>query len=192
MSPLASVLNLIIHIAFDGYIVILLLRLILQKLHASWHNPLSKFIIKLTEKPLKPLRKIAPGIKGFDTSILLLALVLQFIEVIILWYLQIAVIPNFLGSFFICLSEIIAKFIYIYIYAIIINAVSTWLPQMERHPITHIIYLIVEPILSPIRRYIPLIAGIDFSPVFALLALTIMNMLVVAWLLEIGTRIILR
>ena len=191
MSPLISAGTLIIHLAFDTYIVILLLRLMLQKLGANWHNPLSQFIIQLTEKPLKPFRKIMPGVAGFDLSILLFALILQFIEIILLWVLQFGPIPNVMGTVVITISEILSKFVYIYIYAIIINAITSWVPQMQTHPLSHIVYLIVNPVLSQIQRVIPLIAGIDISPIFALLGLTLINMLAVQPLLAFGTKIIL-
>lgn len=191
MSPLVSAATLVIHLAFDTYIVILLLRLMLQKLGANWHNPLSQFIIQLTEKPLKPLRKIMPGVAGFDLSILLLAFILQLIEIILLWVLQFGPIPNMMGTVVVTVSEILSKFIYIYIYAIIINAISSWFPQMQSHPLSHIVYLIVNPMLSRIHRFIPFIAGIDISPIFALLVLTLINMLVVQPLLTVGTKIIL-
>jgi YggT family protein len=94
MSPVISAASLLIHILFDSYIVILLLRLMLQKLGANWYNPISQFIIQLTEKPLKPLRKFIPGVAGFDLSILLLAFVLQYIEIVLLWVLQFGPVPN--------------------------------------------------------------------------------------------------
>ncbi|OGT44945.1 MAG: hypothetical protein A3E82_01820 [Gammaproteobacteria bacterium RIFCSPHIGHO2_12_FULL_38_11] len=191
MSPLIAACILIVHVGFDAYIVILLLRLILQKLGANWHNPLSQFIIQLTEKPLKPFRKIAPGVKGFDTAILLFALILQLVEIILLCLLQLGGMPALLGAFVITFSEILSKFVYIYIYTIIINAIASWFPQAQEHPIMRLINLIAEPVLSPIRRLIPLIAGIDISPIVALLVFTLINLLLVTPILQAGTRIIL-
>ena len=191
MSPLISAGSLIIHLAFDSYIVILLIRLLLQKLVANWFNPLSQFVIQLTEKPLKPIRKIIPGFAGFDLSILLLAFVLQYIEISLLWMLQFGPIPHVIGTLIVTISEIASKFVYIYIYAIIINAIASWIPQMQTQPILQIVYLIVNPLLSRIQRHVPLIAGIDISPIFALLALTLINMLIVQSFFNLGTQIIL-
>ncbi|MCX7120426.1 MAG: YggT family protein [Gammaproteobacteria bacterium] len=191
MSPLIAAGTLIVHVAFDAYIVILLLRLLLQKLGANWHNPFSQFIIQLTEKPLTFLRKIAPGFKGFDTAILLFAIILQFVEITLLCLLQFGGMPAMLGALVMTLGEIMSKFVYIYLYGIIINAIASWFPQSESHPILQLINLIIEPVLSPIRRYVPLIAGIDFSPVIALLVLTLINMLAVTPILQAATRIIL-
>jgi YggT family protein len=62
---------------------------------------------------------------------------------------------------------------------------------MQTQPILQIIYLIVNPVLLRIQRFVPLIAGIDISPIFALLALTLINMLIVQSLFNFGTQIIL-
>lgn len=191
MNPLISAATLLIHVLLDGYTIILLLRLILQKLGASWHNPLSQFVIQLTEKPLMPFRKIIPGVRGFDLSIVVFAILLQFVETILLWVLQFGPVPNLLGTLFVSLSELLSKTVYIYIYAIIINAITSWIPSVQSHPLSQIVALLVNPVLSPIRRFIPLIAGIDLSPLVALLIFTLINMLLVGPLLTVGTNIIL-
>lgn len=191
MGPLISVAILLIHVILGAYIVILLLRLLLQKLGASWRNPISQFVIQLTEKPLKPLRRMIPGVAGFDLSIVLLLIIFQCIQIILLCALQFGAMPNIAGLLISIIAEILSKLVYIYIYAIIINAIASWFPHMRSHPILHIISLIVNPALSRIQRIIPLIGGIDISPIAALLALTIINMLVVQPLLMVGTKIIL-
>lgn len=191
MNALITAATLIIHVLFDGYIIILLLRLLLQKLGASWHNPISQFLIKITGLPLRPLQKFIPGFHGFDLSIVVFTIILQFIEITVLCLLQFGTVPHVLGVLVMSLGELLSKCVYIYMYAIIINAISTWIVQLQSHPIAHVVYVISEPLLSLFRRLIPLISGIDISPIFALLGLTMVNILIVAPLLETGTRIIL-
>ena len=191
MNPLIASGTLIIHALFDAYIVILLLRFMLQKLRASWHNPLSQFVIKVTEKPLKLMRKIVPGFKGFDFAILIFAFLLQAVEVILLWHLQFGGTTNVAGTLVVTFGELLSKFLYIYIYSVIINAIVSWIPSMQTHPLSHIVFLITDPVLSLARRFIPLIAGIDISPIAVLLIFSLINMLIVAPILMIGTRIIL-
>ena len=191
MNPLIASGTLIIHVLFDAYIVILLLRFMLQKLGASWYNPLSQFVIKVTEKPLKLMRKIVPGFKGFDFAILIFAFLLQAVEVILLWHLQFGGTTNVAGTLVVTFGELLSKFLYIYIYSVIINAIVSWIPSMQTHPLSHIVFLITDPVLSLARRFIPLIAGIDISPIAVLLIFSLINMLIVAPILMIGTRIIL-
>lgn len=191
MGPLISVAVLLIHVIFGAYIIILLVRLLLQKLGANWHNPISQFVIQLTEKPLKPFRKVIPGLAGFDLAIVLFVIILQCVEIILLCLLQFGAMPNVAGLLISSIAEIFSKLVYIYIYAIVINAVASWFSQAQGHPILQIIYLIVNPVLSRFQRIIPLIGGIDVSPIAALLAFTILNMLIVQPLLMVGSKVIL-
>lgn len=55
MVSLKYALIFIINFVFDTYIFILLLRLLLQKMGANWHNPVSQLVIKVTEPVVKPL-----------------------------------------------------------------------------------------------------------------------------------------
>ena len=192
MTPLIAAATLIIRVIFDSYIVILLLRFILQKLHANWFNPISQFIIKLTELPLKPFKKIIPGFKGFDFSILFFAFIVQLIEMLLLTLLNAQTFPNIFGLFVLSLGEILYKFVYIYIYAIIINALASWIPSIQSNPLIDIIQLIVYPLLSRVRQMIPLIAGIDISPIPAILGLTVINMLIVTPIMNIGAQLALQ
>lgn len=191
MYYLISAATIIINTLFSAYIVILLLRFMLQKLRASWHNPLSKLLYTLTEIPLKLFRKIIPGYRGFDFSIIFFALLLQCIQTILLLALQLDMMPNMAGVLVIAIANLFSKFIYIYIYAVIINVVLSWLPELRMNPVAQIVYLIVEPILSYTRRFIPLIAGIDISPILILLCLTLINRMLINEIVIIGTRIVL-
>ncbi|EKD77565.1 MAG: hypothetical protein ACD_42C00290G0003 [uncultured bacterium] len=193
MGPIISATALMIHFLFDAYIVILLLRLLMQKRGASWNNPLSQLMYKLTEKILLPVRKIIPEIKGFDLSILLIAFILQFVEVILLWLVQFGGMPGAVGVVVVAFGQISAKFVYIYIYSIFINVLMSWVPSLQANPVSQLVYLLVEPLLACIRRWIPLsFSGIDISPIFALLGLTLLNILLVTPLIDFGTQLILR
>lgn len=60
-------------------------------------------------------------------------------------------------------------------FVIIIAAFLSWVSPDPRNPVVNLIYSISEPILYPIRRVIPAIAGIDLSPIFAILILQLIN-----------------
>lgn len=190
MNPLISAATLLIHLFFDAYIFILLLRFILQKLNVSWYNPISRFIITVTQKPLIPFRKIIPKYDGYDFAILVLALIVQCIEDGLLLWIQMDALPHSIGLVIIIFAQLMGKLILIYTYAIIINAISSWIPSIQANPFSQIIYYMVDPMLSIFRQYIPLIAGIDISPIFALVGLTLINMVIVTPLLMEGMKLI--
>ena len=181
----------VIRFAVGAYVVVLLLRFLMQKLGASWNNQLSQFVIKLTEKPLIPFRKIIPGVKGFDLSILVFAFIVQFLGVGLIWLIALGYFPHFVGVLLLTLSGIFSKFIHIYIYAIFLNVIASWILPLQMSPVMHVVSLLVDPLLSFIRRYIPLIAGIDLSPIPALFGLTFLNLLINTPLNNMGMHILM-
>ena len=178
----------IIRFAIGAYVVVLLLRFLMQKLGANWHNQVSQFVIRLTEKPLQPFRKVFPGVNGFDLSILVFAFVLQFVGTGLIWWIALGSFPHLAGVFLLVLSSILSKLVHIYIYAIIIEVIASWIVPLRLHPAMHIVSLLVTPLLSFVRRYIPLVAGIDISPIPALLGLTLLNLLFTLPLESSGMR----
>jgi YggT family protein len=59
----------------------------------------------------------------------------------------------------------------LYSFAIIARSLLPWFRVDPYHPAVQFLIRITEPLLAPIRRSIPLIAGLDFSPMVALLIL---------------------
>ncbi|MHB8255141.1 MAG: YggT family protein, partial [Acidiferrobacter sp.] len=66
MSYLSQALAFLIDTLFGMYIVLVLLRFLLQLTHADFYNPFSQFIVRVTNAPLLPLRRLIPGYFGID------------------------------------------------------------------------------------------------------------------------------
>ncbi|TNF35135.1 MAG: YggT family protein, partial [Gammaproteobacteria bacterium] len=62
MNPFAFLIDTLFYL----YTLLLMLRLLLQWVHADFYNPLSQFVVKLTNPPVIPLRRIIPGYWGID------------------------------------------------------------------------------------------------------------------------------
>jgi YggT family protein len=67
----------------------------------------------------------------------------------------------------------------LYSVAIIIRVLLSWLRVSYYHPVARFFIQITEPVLAPLRRYIPPMGGLDFTPMVALLILWIVERLVV-------------
>ena len=63
---LTDALTFLIRTLFDLYIVAVALRFLLQWVRADFYNPLSQFLVKITNPPLRPLRRFIPGYGGID------------------------------------------------------------------------------------------------------------------------------
>lgn len=89
------------------------------------------------------------------------------------------------------LLEAFAKILYmvlnLYMWVIIIRAVISWVNPDPYNPIIRFLYQITEPVLSPIRRWIPLRGmGIDISPIIVILAIYFLNTFLVQSILDIA------
>jgi YggT family protein len=160
----------------DLYVTAVLLRLLLQWARADFYNPLSQFLVKLTNPLLVPLRRVIPAVKRLDTASVVLMLVL---EVIGIW-----VISSVGGNTMTWLQilafsavKLLMTLLMTYFFLIIIAVLLSWLAQGLRHPFIPLVFQLTEPVLMPIRKVIPPIAGIDLSPLFALIAIRFLILL---------------
>jgi YggT family protein len=61
--------------------------------------------------------------------------------------------------------------------AILFRVLFSWINPDPRNAVVHLIYQITEPILAPLRRYIPSFGGLDITPMIALLLLELLHRL---------------
>lgn len=161
------------------YLLIVLLRFILQLVRADFYNPISQFILRATQPLLKPLRRIIPGFAGVDFASLVLALLVQGVLMAILIKLMGYVIPPILQLLAWSLVGITALFLKVFFFALIISVILSWVAPQTHNPAAILVYQLCEPILSPIRRFLPALGGLDLSPIFAFIALNLLDMLVI-------------
>ena len=65
-----------------------------------------------------------------------------------------------------------------YLIAIIIQAILSWVNPGVNNPMSSLIYQLVEPVVRPIRQFIPPFSGIDLSPLVAIIILNLLIMLI--------------
>ena len=70
----------------------------------------------------------------------------------------------------------------LYSLAIILRALLPWFGITIYHPVMRFLVQITEPLLAPLRRYVPPIGGLDFTPMLALIVLWIVEELLRALL----------
>ena len=80
-SFLGDAASLIIQVVFGLYTLAVMLRLLLQLVRADFYNPVSQFLVALTNPLLRPLRRIIPGLYGIDLAAVLLLLALKSLEI---------------------------------------------------------------------------------------------------------------
>lgn len=161
------------------YLMIVLLRFILQLVRADFYNPLSQFIVRATQPLLKPLRRVIPSIAGLDIASLVLALLVQLVLMALTLLLAYGITGNPVQLLTWSLIGITALFINIFFYALIISVILSWVAQGSNNPAAMLVNQLCEPLLMPFRRLLPNLGGLDLSPIFAFIAIKLLDMLVI-------------
>ncbi len=194
---LVNPLMLVINTLFDLYILLVLLRFLLQMLRADFYNPISQFIVRLTTPPLRVLRRIVPSIAGQDTASIVLCLILIYAKFMIIRLLDISHVPigtamapigsaSYLGLFVIAIGDLVALTLTVFFGAIIIQVILSWISPGQYNPVIGLIGRIADPVLRPFRKIIPPLGGLDLTPLFAILLLMVAKMLLVPPFILLG------
>jgi len=178
----------LIQTLFGLYILVVMLRLMLQWARADFYNPVSQFIVKITNPPLKPLRRIIPGWGGIDLASVLLLIALQMLELFLV-NLAVGRAVGVSGLVVQSIAELLGLVINVFIGAILIQVVLSWVAPSSYNPVIGLVHRIAEPLLAPARRLIPPISGIDFSPLLVLIVLQLLKILVVAPIANLGYQL---
>ena len=188
-NPVADAGQYLVSTLFGIYILIIVLRFLLQWVRADFYNPISQFIVKATNLPLRYLRKLIPGYGGIDWPSIVLMLGLQMIEISLLSLIGAGRIPSLAGLFILSIAELLQLIIYVFFFSIIIQIIISWVNPGAYNPATIILYRLNEPLLQPARRLIPPISGLDFSPMVVLILLQLVIILFIKPLIVLGYSI---
>jgi len=144
------------------YLLCFLLRIIFQVARVDFYHPLAQFIVQITNPLVVPARRLIPSLRRFDLPTLVVLVVLQLLTVILLTSLGGA--PPAPGLWlWLTVYSLLTMTVWTLIVCVFIYVILSWI-QPGYSPAAIFISRIVEPVLRPARRILPLISGIDLSP----------------------------
>ena len=161
------------------YLLIVLLRFVLQLVRANFYNPLCQFIVKATQPLLKPLRRVIASLFGLDMSSLVLAILVQLALMALTLLLTYGTTGNFIQLLIWAIIGVTALFLKIFFFALIISVILSWVAPGSHNPGAELVNQICEPALAPFRRLLPNLGGLDISPILAFMVLKLLDMLVI-------------
>ncbi|HUG97997.1 MAG TPA: YggT family protein [Gammaproteobacteria bacterium] len=161
----------VIKTLLDLYLIAYILRFLLQWARADFHNPLSQFILRITDPVLRPLRRVVPGWRGVDLSPLLALLLLQLVVTAVLIFLATGAAINLGMLLYYAVLRIIVGTIRLYFVAILMHVILSWVSPGHWNPLVSVLHSLTGPVLRPVRRILPPIGGLDLSPLFVLIGL---------------------
>lgn len=174
-SSVATILNVLVGI----YLLAVLLRFLLQIAKADFYNPMSQAVIRITDPAVKVFRKFIPGYRGIDFSTLVLAFVIEAAAIcaLILAYGGDIPSPTYIVTW--AFVGVVLFVVNIYYYAIIASIIMSFVMMfsgnMNPHPLLQLIWQLTEPVMGPIRKVIPPMGGLDFSPIFIFIAIQLIQ-----------------
>lgn len=179
---LTSILTLIIDSVAAVLGGVLLLRFWMQVVRVRPPSSLGQFTFQLTDWLVRPLRRMLPGVGGYDWASLTGAFVVILVAVALDLLLFSRLVPQYL-----VLLSILRFFewvFYGFMGLIILEAVFSWVNPYA--PLAPFVRALNDPLLRPLRRIIPLVGSVDLSPLAALILLQIGLRLVSALVMSIA------
>ena len=174
ISMLYQIISLLLEVVAGVFGGTCLLRLYMQyqriPMSTRSGNPLGRFVFALTDWLVLPLRRVVPALGRLDTASLVGAFLLQLAQFFLLWLLAgadgglfaVPILATF-GLLRLAISGMTGM--------VIVYAVLSWIPTNSA--MSDVIERLCAPPLTPIRRVLPLVGGIDLSPLVLLVLLQI-------------------
>jgi YggT family protein len=183
-SYLTNPIIFLIQTLFGLYILAVLLRFILQWVRADFYNPISQFLVKATNPPLKLMRRIIPGLGGIDLASLVFAWLLKSIEILLIILLSGSTV-NLVAPLIWAIPELVELVINIFLFAILIQVILSWVSPGSYNPASALLYSLTAPVLRPAQRILPPMGGLDLSPMLVMIGLILLKMLLLPPLLAV-------
>ncbi len=169
-----QIFSFLLQITAGLLVALCLLRLYMQyhrvPLSARSGNPIGPFIFALTDWLVVPLRRVIPALGRWDSASLVAALLIELAQYGLLWLINggqgslvSVVLLAVFGVVRLALSGLSVL--------IIVYAVLSWV--QTHSPMMGLLSRLISPLLQPIRRIIPLVGGIDLSPLVLLVLLQV-------------------
>ena len=155
-----------------------LLRVLLQLVRADFRNPLAQAVVTLTSWLVLPLRRVLPPIGRVDTASFVALFTVQLAATLILFRLRTGALFPFLPLAVAALRSLALATLMLYTVLIFVYAALSFIAPGVRSPATSMLASLCEPVLQPLRRVLPVVGGIDFSPLVAIVGLTALRILI--------------
>lgn len=168
----------LIDTVFALYIIVVLLRALLQWVHADFRNPISQFVWRATALPVGFLARGIPRWRNLDIPAVVLAVALCFVNIEIDLLLA---APEFGAQPMLALWWSVLKALVLvcnfYFFTILIQALMSWISPGQYSPATALLWTINEPLLRPVRNIMPPLGGLDLSPLVVIIGLQVVSRL---------------
>ncbi|MEE4203975.1 MAG: YggT family protein [Halieaceae bacterium] len=156
-------------------LILIVLRGVLHAVRADFYNPVTQFVVKVTNPIIAPLRKLIPFSGRIDPATVLLALVVQALGIALVLWFSGFMPPNPLLLLAWSAVGVISLLVNLYFIALIAMIVVSWVAPGSHNPAIYLLYQITEPVMAPVRSLLPNMGGIDFSPILLFILINVVQ-----------------
>jgi YggT family protein len=155
-----------------------LLRFLLPLMRVDFRNPLSQAVLSLTNWLVLPLRRVLPPIRRMDTASLAALVAVQLLATLLMFRLRAGALIPFVPLVKLGLISLITSTIRLFQVLIFVYALLSFIAPGTYSPVVGLLSSLCEPMLRPLRRILPAVGGLDFSPLVALIGLQALLILI--------------
>ena len=167
MTALIFIISSLLHLL----VLVFLLRVLLPLCGVDYRHPFSVAILRLTNPLILPMRRFLPAMGRIDTASWVVLLLIQLASTLLITTLK-GLVPHSIGQFlFISFHELLSILLQFYLFVLMLYAVMSWMTPHDYNPANNLLRNLSAPIIKPFQRFIPRIAGLDLSVLFALIAI---------------------
>ncbi len=152
------------------YLVVILLRILLEVTRADFYNPVVQVLVRLTDPLVRPLAKIIPNMGRINSAAVVVLYLVQLLGLFVVVVIS-GRTPDPLVLSLLAVRELLRLLLTLYMILIIIGVILSWVGHNVRHPIVPLIFQLTDPVLAPIRRVLPSLGGFDLSPLVAIIGI---------------------
>jgi YggT family protein len=167
MAAIIYIVSVLLQLA----LFVVLARLLLQWARADFRNPICQAVVRVTNPVILPLRRILPPIRKVDTASVVAVILVATLDVAIMSAINGYGLPGPLPWVRAVVMDIVRTTLSIYFWAIVLYTLLSLVAPGGYSPMQSVLASVCEPVLRPIRRLIPALAGLDLSPLWACIAI---------------------
>lgn len=175
MNALNEITVYLVQTAVSIYLLIMLMRFLLQLSLADFYNPISQFLVRATNPVVLPVRKVLPAKGRFDAASLLLAILIQLIGIVALLMMNNFSLPAISLLLAWSVVAVLGLLVKIYFFALLGMIILSWIAPGTSNPAAYLMFQITEPVMAPFRKVLPAMGGIDFSPILVFILINVIQ-----------------
>ena len=175
-SALTDIGMTIVQPLFSLAMFLIAVRFLAQLCGVSVYNPISMTLRRVTNVIVLPLSRLLPSGNRFSPGALVALILIQVVFIGLMFTLEgrldaFNVLQALIWAAIGCAS-LLTNIIF---YSVVAMIVVSFLAPQSSNPAVEFIWELTEPVMAPLRRILPPMGGLDFSPIILFIALNVIR-----------------